>query len=379
MNRALTIIGSGLAAYNLARAWRTRNPEGELTIICADSGDFYSKPLLSNGLAQKKTAAALRMKSCATMATELKADIHSFTRITAIDADTKTIHAEKQTFVYQQLVLATGADPFTPPFIGSDHPKVLTVNDIDQYAVFREQVEGARKVVLLGGGLIGCEFANDLASSGIEVHVVELAPWPINRLLPEVAGRYLENKLGAVGVHFHWQTSVAAVKEQGAGLLVELTTGETLEADLLVSAVGLRPRLALAQSAGLSCNRGIVVDQYLRTSNPDIYALGDCAEVNGLLLPYIQPIMLGARALAATLSGEETALTYPAMPVIVKTPACPLVVAPPLQTDGDWKIEASETGVKALYYRSEILSGFALLGDATSQRGELLGQLPAWI
>lgn len=379
MSTELTLIGSGLAAYNLARAWRTRNPEGRLTIICADSGDFYSKPLLSNGLAQKKTAAALRMKSCATMATELKAEIHPHNRVTAIDPDSKTICTESQTFSYQQLVLATGADPFTPPFNGSDNPLVLTVNDIDQYAVFRERVDGARKVVLLGGGLIGCEFANDLASTGVEVHVVELAPWPINRLLPEVAGRYLEAKLVAAGVHFHWQTSIAAVQEQEDGLLVELTNGEKLETDLLVSAVGLRPRLTLAQSAGLKTNRGIVVDEYLRTSNPDIYALGDCAEVNGLLLPYIQPIMLGARVLAATLSGEPTALSYPAMPVIVKTPACPLVVAPPMQADGEWRVEITESGIKAIYYRGETPTGFALLGDATTQRASLVGQLPAWL
>lgn len=379
MSTELTLIGSGLAAYNLARAWRTRNPEGRLTIICADSGDFYSKPLLSNGLAQKKTAAALRMKSCATMATELKAEIHPHTRVTAIDPDSKTICTESQTFSYQQMVLATGADPFTPPFNGSDNPRVLTVNDIDQYAVFRERVEGARKVVLLGGGLIGCEFANDLASTGVEVHVAELAPWPINRLLPEVAGRYLEAKLAAAGVHFHWQTSIAAVQEQEDGLLVELTNGEKLGADLLVSAVGLRPRLTLAQSAGLKTNRGIVVDEYLRTSNPDIYALGDCAEVNGLLLPYIQPIMLGARVLAATLSGEPTALSYPAMPVIVKTPACPLVVAPPMQADGEWRVVITESGIKAIYYRGETPTGFALLGDATTQRASLVGQLPAWL
>lgn len=379
MNRALTIIGSGLAAYNLARAWRTRNPDGRLTIICADSGDFYSKPLLSNGLAQKKSAAVLRMKSCATMASELKAEIHPLTRVISIDPDKKTIHCENRTFDYQQLVLATGADPFTPPFSGSDHPCVLTVNDIDQYAVFREQVEGARKVVLLGGGLIGCEFANDLASTGVEVHVVELAAWPINRLLPEAAGRYLEAKLVAAGVHFHWQTSVAAVHEQEDGLLVELANGENVDADLLVSAVGLRPRVSLAQSAGLNTNRGIVVNEYLRTSNPDIYALGDCAEVNGLLLPYIQPIMLGSRTLAATLSGEPTALSYPAMPVIVKTPACTLVVAPSLHQDGNWQIEETEAGIKALYYREEVLSGFALLGDATAQRGDLIGKLPAWM
>lgn len=379
MPSSLTIIGSGLAAYNLARNWRARNPDAALTLVAADSGDFYSKPMLSNGLAQNKSADSLRIKRREQMANELKADILPLTRVLAIDRAAHTLQTSSGELAWEQLVLALGADPFTPPFPGSELPGVIRVNDIDDYTHFRAQVQHVSKVVLLGGGLIGCEFANDLASIGIEVHIVDLAGWPLNRLLPEDAGRYLQNALHELGVHCHWQTSVASVSEHGNGLSVTLTNGEILHADLVLSAVGLRPRIQLASACGLAVNRGIVVDQLLRTSDPDIYALGDCAEVRGLVLPYIQPIMLASRALAATLSGDATPLRYPAMPVIVKTPACPLVVSPPLQMDGAWEVEASPAGVRALYYQGRDLLGFALLGDAISEKAALTSRLPAWL
>lgn len=379
MPSSLTIIGSGLAAYNLARNWRARNPDAALTLVAADSGDFYSKPMLSNGLAQNKSADSLRIKRREQMANELKADILPLTRVLAIDRAAHTLQTSSGDLAWEQLVLALGADPFTPPFPGSDLPGVVRVNDIDDYTHFRNRVQHVTKVVLLGGGLIGCEFANDLASIGIEVHIVDLAGWPLNRLLPEDAGRYLQNALHELGVQCHWQTSVASVSEDSGGLNVTLANGEILHADLVLSAVGLRPRIQLASECGLAVNRGIVVDQLLRTSDPDIYALGDCAEVRGLVLPYIQPIMLAARALAATLSGEATPLRYPAMPVIVKTPACPLVVSPPLQMDGGWEVEATAAGVRALYYQGRDLQGFALLGDAITERAALTSRLPAWM
>ena len=117
-----------------------------------------------------------------------------------------------------------------------------------------------------------------------------------------------------------------------------------------LSSVGLTPRIQLAQAAGLHVNRGIVVDRLLKTNNEHVYALGDCAEVVGKILPFIMPIAHAARALAATLVGNSTPVCYPAMPVLVKTPACPTVVSPP-ETDkqGEWRVESDGEGVKALY------------------------------
>ncbi|HEX6007220.1 MAG TPA: FAD-dependent oxidoreductase, partial [Burkholderiales bacterium] len=155
--------------------------------------------------------------------------------------------------------------------------------------------------------------------------------------------------------------------------------GETLQADLVLSAIGLKPKTDLAHAAGLSIRGGIIVDRTLATSDPSIHALGDCAEVDGRVLPFVMPIMHAARALAATLAGKPTPVAYPAMPVLVKTPACPTIVAPPPPgAAGEWVVEHSADGVKSLYRdRAGKLLGFALNGAATAERAKLARELPA--
>jgi rubredoxin-NAD+ reductase len=375
----ITIIGTGLAGYNLAREIRKHDAEIALRIITSDAGDFYSKPMLSNGLAGNKTAAQLAMKSAGKMAEELRAAIHSYVTVQAIDPNACLVRTSVGDFEYGKLVLALGAAPFVPEMSGDAVDDVLTVNDLADYARFRERLEGKRRVALLGGGLIGCEFANDLVTRGLEVDVVDLAAWPLSRLLPEAAGRYLQAGLSALGVRFHLETSTVSVSrlEDGA-YRIRLANGESIDVDLVLSAVGLRPRLELANAAGIKANRGIVVDRLLKSSVPDIYALGDCAEVEGHVLPYVLPIMQAARALAQTLLGKPTEVFYPAMPVAVKTPACPTVVSPPaLGAKGEWQIMASEGALKALFHGADgELLGFALQGTATSERQALAQRVP---
>ena len=142
--------------------------------------------------------------------------------------------------------------------------------------------------------------------------------------------------------------------------------------------MGLKPRLDLAKAAGLQVNVGIVVNRELETSAKNVFAIGDCAEVDGLVLPYVMPIMQAARALAPTLTGQTTALSYPAMPVMVKTPALPTVVSPPAKgASGQWKTTMVDGGVEARFESPEgKLLGFALMGSATSQRAALTKELP---
>ena len=163
--------------------------------------------------------------------------------------------------------------------------------------------------------------------------------------------------------------------------MLTLTDGSTLEADLVLSAIGLRPRVALAKAAGLTVNRGVVADRWLATSAPHVYALGDCAEVEGHSLPFVMPIMQQARALGATLAGTPTALKYPAMPVIVKTPACPTVVCPPpLEAVGAWSVQAADDALEARFEGAGgKLLGFALMGAATAKRQAFAAQVPGLI
>ncbi|WP_269533169.1 NAD(P)/FAD-dependent oxidoreductase [Chitinimonas sp. BJYL2] len=380
MTSPITIVGAGLAAYNLARELRKLSPDAALRIICADDGAFYSKPMLSTGLAGNKTAAQLAMKSADKMAEELRAEIVSHTTVTQIDPAARTIDTPAGQFHYGDLVLALGADPVRLPLSGEAAEQVISVNDLQDYAHYRERLAGKQRVVLLGAGLIGCEFANDLLTSGHQVTVVDLAAWPLSRLLPEAAGRWMQTKLQAAGADFRLGRRVQSVDGQDGDYRLTLDDGTVIEADLVVSAVGLAPRTQLARAAGLVVERGIVVDRYLRSSDPHIYALGDCAQVAGWLLPFVQPIMQSARALAATLAGQAAMVTYPAMPVLVKTPASPLVVSPPPPgAVGEWLIEEQEGGLRARYLVGEVCTGFVLLGAATAERAQMAAQLPAWL
>jgi rubredoxin-NAD+ reductase len=145
----------------------------------------------------------------------------------------------------------------------------------------------------------------------------------------------------------------------------------------VLSAIGLLPRTQLAQAAGIPVGRGIKTNHLLETGAPNVYAMGDCAEVEGLNLPYVQPLMVQARALAATLSGTPTPVIYPAMPVMVKTPAHPVAVLPPkIGAAGGWQVECTDSGICALHVDAAgRLQGFALTGSETGRRNALLKDL----
>jgi len=374
----VVIIGSGLAGFTVAREFRKLDGEAPLVMLSSDHGGFYSKPMLSNAFAQKKDADALLGKSSVQMADELKLEIRAHARVTAIDVARKQVTVNGETVPYGKLVLAMGADPIRLPLHGDGADAVLSVNDHADYRRFREAIEGKKSIAILGAGLIGCEFANDLVGAGYNVHVIDLAPQPLGRLLPPASAAFMQRKLEAAGIVFHLGTTTQQVEHAGEGFRMTLSNGVTLAADVVLSAVGLRPRNALAESAGIKVNRGIVVNASLQTSDEDIYALGDCAEVEGRVLPFVMPIMQAARALAPTLAGTATQARYPAMPVVVKTPACPAVVSPPdMGVHGEWQVEEVDDGVRALFRSADgKLLGFALLGTVTVEKNALTAQLP---
>ena len=375
----IIIIGSGLAGYNTAKELRKLDTEVPLVIIAADSSPFYSKPMLSNAIASKKTPAAIALNTPAQMAEQLKGSVRANTRIDAIDTAAHTLKIGDETLHYSKLVLALGADQIRLPINGSGAADIQTVNDLDDYARFRNALEGKKRVAIIGAGLIGCEFANDLAAGGYAVDIIDIAQQALGRLLPPEGGAMLKHKLAALGVQWHLGTSVQSVDSDNGAYTLTLANGATLQADLVLSAVGLKPRTALAAAAGIKVNRGIVADRNLATSTPDVYTLGDCAEIEGLVMPYVMPIMHASRALAQTLAGKPTAVSFPAMPVMVKTPACPTIVAPPaVGATGSWQVEATADGIKSLFNSAEgKLLGFALNGTATAERAKLAPQLPA--
>ncbi len=375
----IIILGSGLAGYNVAKELRKLDKETPLTVIAADSGHFYSKPMLSNALASKKAPSAIALNTPEQMAVQLNATVRPHTRVTAINPSAHTVHIGEEALVYSKLVLALGAEQLRLPITGNAADAIVTVNDLGDYGRFHGLLEGKKNIVIIGAGLIGSEFANDLVVAGHHVDVIDIAAQPLGRLLPPEGGALLRQKLAALGVVWHFGVGTKSIDRDGGALRVTLDNGETLQADIVLSAVGLKPRTELAHDAGLAINRGIVVNRNLATSDPDIYALGDCMEIEGMVMPFVMPIMHAARALGPTLAGKPTVVSFPAMPVLVKTPACPTIVSPPATgAAGEWKIEQTPDGVKSLFVdASGKLLGFALNGAATAERAKLAPQLPA--
>jgi rubredoxin-NAD+ reductase len=390
MSDPIVIVGAGLAGYNLARELRKLNPELPLVVVSRDHAGFYSKPMLSNALAGKKTAATLVMKPAEKMADELKAQVLPNVEVTGVDTAARQLTLSNgQNLVYRDLVLALGADPIRVPLTGDAADTVLSVNDLDDFARFAQALDigptGApvQRVAILGAGLIGCEFANDLLARQITPTVLDLADRALGRLLPPEASALLQGKLEAGGAQFRFGVGAKSVDKVDGGLRLTLTDDSTLDTDLVVSAIGLRPRTALAAQLGATVGRGVQVSRELSTSVPHVHALGDCAEVQGLVLPYVMPLMAQARALAATLNGTPTPVAYPAMPVTVKTPAWPTVVCPPpAATEGLWQVMQDADGLTALFVdpaQPDTPLGFALQGKAVAQRQALAGKLPAWL
>ncbi|MGB1139770.1 MAG: FAD-dependent oxidoreductase [Halioglobus sp.] len=379
----VVILGTGLAGYGLAKEFRKHDADTPLILITSDDGRSYSKPMLSTGYTRDQGADDLAQLDAGSMARTLKASVWTMTKVNEIDTAQQLIKVgDAQTAIhYSKLVLAVGADVIRPPIEGDGLELVYSVNDLLDYADFRTAMakNDVKKICIIGGGLIGCEYTNDLINGGFEVEAVDPLGYCLPTLLPEPAGKAVQAALEEKGAKFHFGPLVTAVNKADNGVTVTLNNGTTIDADIVVSAVGVRPRIDLAQASGIDTNRGIVTNRLLETSAPNVYAMGDCAEVAGHVLVYVAPLMAAAKALGKTLAGEPTEVTYPAMPVTIKTPACPVVVAPPAQgAEGEWQIEADGSNVNAQFRSgSGDLLGFALTGEATKEKLALQKELPA--
>ncbi len=373
------IIGTGLAGYTLGREIRKIDPQCRLTFITADDGLSYSKPMLSTGFSKNKTADDLVMQDIHTLQTSLNAEIITHTQVTKLSPETNTITFRNEVRTYDKLVLALGSRCIDMRFPGDAQDDVVSVNSLADYRIFRQRLEGKKHVFVIGAGLIGCEYANDLSSGGFTVECVDTQAGALSGLLPSEAASAVTDALESnCGVSFHFNTSVERIDKLGDQFNIMLSNGTQVVTDIVLSAVGVKANTSLAQHSGLSINKGITVNRLLQTSHPSIYALGDCAEVEGHLLYYVMPLMTCARALAKTITGTPTDVVYGPMAVGIKTPVCPVQTVPvPHNEKGTWSISGDARNVKALFKNdADELLGFALTGNQVSEKSALLKSLP---
>ncbi|WP_299234074.1 FAD-dependent oxidoreductase [uncultured Halomonas sp.] len=383
MSAPLTILGSGMAGLGLLRQLRALDKERSVTLITSDSGDDYSKPLLSTGFTKGLPPERLAARDALAVAESLNAVVRTHTRVDAIDTDSRTLHIGEERLTYGELVLATGAAPTMPFDIpASLAGRVMAINDLDDYRVFHAAIGALgrpARVAIIGAGLVGCEFANDLLAGGHRVTLIAPETAPLPRLLPEPLGWALGEAFHAAGMALCMGSGVAGLAAEGSEAVVDLDGGGSVVADLVLLATGLRPRTALAEAAGLEVSAaGIHTDRLMATSAPGVHALGDVACVDGVNAMYVQPLQAGARSLAHTLAGTPTPVRYGPWPVLVKTPLLPVVSLPPTHPPARWRIEGEAGDLTALAEAEDgRLIGFALTGSCVRRKVELARAAPA--
>lgn len=232
-------------------------------------------------------------------------------------------------------------------------------------------------MLIVGGGLIGCELAMDFCRAGKAVTVVDNSASVLAALMPPEASSRLQHRLTEMGVHLMLKAQLEGLEQTADGIRVSLDRQRAITVDAVVAAAGLRPETSLARHAGLQINRGVVVNSHLQTSDPAIYALGDCAEINGTVLPFLQPILLSAMCLSKNLLAQTGELTLPPMLVKVKTPDLPLHLAGDTRRDDlTWNIVAAKEGLVAKGVDAENqLRAFVVSEDKMKEAFALLKQL----
>lgn len=377
MSNGIVIIGSGFAARQLVKNIRKQDANVPLTMIAADSMDEYNKPDLSHVISLNQRADELTRQTAGEFAEQFNLRLFPYTWVTDIDADAHVVKAKDQTWQYDKLVLATGASAFVPPVTGRE--LMMTLNSQQEYRASETKLRDAKRVMIVGGGLIGTELAMDFCRAGKAVTLVDHAASILSALMPAEVSSRLQHRLTDMGVHLLLKSQLQHLSETEGGIRATLDRHRSLEVDVVVAATGLRPETALAHRAGAETGRGVKVNSYLQTTQPDIYALGDCAEINGQVLPFLQPIQLSAMYLAKNLLGNSVPLKLPAMLVKVKTPALPLHLAGETQRqDLNWQIAVEAQGMVARGSDADgQLRAFVVSEDRMKEAFALLKSLPA--
>ena len=369
MSEPLIIVGNGMAAARLVEELAKRTlGRYAVAVVGEEPRLAYNRVLLSALLAEEVGASDIELKP-ARWWRDRGVTLRYGVRATAIDAEARSVTlADGTQLSFSKLVFATGSQPIKLSIPGMELPGVLTFRDIDDVNIIAASKAEGRRVVVIGGGLLGLEAAYGLAKARAQVTVIHLMDRLMERQLDHRAATMLEWAVAAKGVGVRLKTETARIVGDGRVEAVELKDGSTIAADAVVVAVGIRANAELARSAGLKVNRGIVVDDRLETSVPGIHAIGECAEHRGLCYGLVEPAYEQAQLLARRLAGESA--TYPGsvLATNLKVSGVNLFSAGDFlgATAGADAIVLSDPGVgvyKKLVIANDRLIGAVLFGD----------------
>nr|WP_233578679.1 MULTISPECIES: nitrite reductase large subunit NirB [Aquitalea] len=297
----LVVVGNGMAGIRTVEELLGLAPEMyDITVFGAEPHPNYNRILLSPVLAGEQDFKDIILNSVAWYA-EHGITLHMGKNVATIDRVRRKVIAEDGTeAAYDRLLLATGSTPFMLPVPGKTLDGVISYRDIRDTELMMDAAKTKRQAVVIGGGLLGLEAANGLKLRGMDVTVVHLGDWLLDRQLDDVAGDLLRRALEERGIDFLLGKQTAAILDDGQGGVagVRFSDGEQLDAQLVVMAVGIRPNTALAESCGLHCERGIVVSDALQTYDPRVYAVGECVSHRGVAYGLVAPLFEQAKVCA---------------------------------------------------------------------------------
>ena len=368
MSEPLVIIGNGMATARLVDEL-SRRALGRyaIAVIGAEPRLAYNRVLLSSVLAKEVAPAEIELRSAQWWRARGVTLLYGKQAV-AVDPTLRRVRlAGGATLPYARLVLATGSQPIRLDVPGMALPGVMTFRDLGDVTSMEAAVAKYRNVVVIGGGLLGLEAAYGLAKAGANVSVVHLMDRLMERQLDARAAAMLKREVERRGIAVHLNAQTTAIRGRGRVEAVTLEDGRNLAADLVVVAAGIRPSVDLARSADLDINRGVVVDDRLQTSRPDIFAIGECAEHRGVCYGLVEPAYEQAGVLATHLAGAPAGYQGSAIATNLKVAGVSVYSAGDfLGGPGSEAIVFSDPALgvyKKLVLRDGRLTGAVLFGD----------------
>ncbi|MGM0883819.1 MAG: nitrite reductase large subunit NirB [Bacillota bacterium] len=306
--KKLVLIGNGMAGVRAVEHLIKLSPESyDITIFGAEPHPNYNRIMLSSVLAGGADMQEIVINDW-DWYKENNITLHTGHKVTKIDTENKKVTSHLGIEVnYDAVIIATGSNPFMLPLPGADKEGVIAFRDINDCEIMIDASKKYKKAVVIGGGLLGLEAARGLLHLGMEVNVVHIFNYLMERQLDEAASKMLQRELEAQGMQFLLQKSTASIKGKKRASGLVFADGSEVDGDLVVMAVGIKPNIELAKASGIEVNRGIIVDDFMQTSVPGVYAVGECAEHRGIAYGLVAPLYEQGAVLAKHLVGVETA------------------------------------------------------------------------
>jgi nitrite reductase (NADH) large subunit len=305
----VVIVGNGVAGVTAARILKDKNPDTEVSIYSDETHQYYPRPRLYEVLSGEAEPQEIYMFP-EKWYKKKGIKVHLNMKAVAIDVDKKKLTLQNRTSVsYGKLLLANGGHSFVPPIKGVKKQGVFTLRALRDALIIKEFTKKTKKTIVIGGGLLGLEFATSLRKLGQQVKVVELFPRLLPRQLDQDGAEILKNRIASRGINIVLGAKTMEITGEKSVSSILLDSGETVSGDLVLISAGMRPNVKLASEAGIKVNRGVVVDHFLRTSANSVYAIGDVAEFEERVYGII-PAALEQAQIAATNLLEDKQTAY---------------------------------------------------------------------